>query len=283
MFGIQLLHRRFNQSFYDIFDHIACISQLTFKNMKQLGYKNISYVPHTAPDEIFKLPVEQVKRFSPRFTVLWDSRNMFRKAPACAIEAFSIFHKNHPESFLVMKTDPILAEGCDVQYLMNYFGLKPMEDCILIGEQLSPEHMNAIYNASDVVLSTSLAEGFGLSALTALKTGTPVIAPKIGGLQDQVDGNVGFAVTPDFTFNFATTAAPLMDYHFVNPRTYAKFLEHVFYFSKERKEKFSNNCIEKYNKNFSKDIFNNNWNNIIKREYVPRNLNFKNYVNVEVI
>lgn len=271
----------FNKGFYDIFDHIACISKLTFNCMREMGYKNISYVPHTLPVEFQKL--ENSVRFSNDFTILWDSRNQLRKSPSVAIEAFSMFHKKHPDSFLVMKTDPILAEGCDVQYLFNHYGLKPKTDCILIGDQLSLVDMNVIYNACDVVLNTSLAEGFGLSALAALKTGKLLIAPQIGGLQDQVDNNVGYAIKPDFTYKMSNIAAPFINYDFIKPETYVKFLEQAYYLSPEKKSKKNNCAIEKFNEKFSNESFNNNWNNIIKEQYEDRKLLFENFVNTEII
>jgi len=272
----------FNKGFYDVFTHIACISKLTYSNLREMGYKNISYVPHTLPKEIYQIPLEQRPRISPKFTVLWDSRNMFRKSPACAIEAFSIFHKKHPNSFLIMKTDPILAEGCDITYVLSHYGLTE-NDCLLIGAKMSLKEMNDLYNAVDLVLNTSLAEGFGLSALMGLKTGKMVIAPQIGGLQDQVDNKVGFCVKPDFSYNFASMAAPIIYFEFVKPQTYAKFLEQAFYFSPERRDQFGKNAIKKYNEIFSNEIFENNWKNIFVEDYAKRQSEFKNFVNIRVI
>ena len=46
--------------------------------------------------------------------------------------------------------------------------------------------MNILYNISDFCISMSYAEGFGLSTLESMMTGTPIIAPTTGGLTRQV-------------------------------------------------------------------------------------------------
>ena len=47
--------------------------------------------------------------------------------------------------------------------------------------------MNILHNISDCVVNISYAEGFGLSTLEAMQTGTPIIATKTGGLWRQVE------------------------------------------------------------------------------------------------
>lgn len=49
--------------------------------------------------------------------------------------------------------------------------------------------VNAIQRRADVVLQKSLAEGFGLTVAEAMWKSRPVVAGRIGGIQDQiVDG-----------------------------------------------------------------------------------------------
>jgi trehalose synthase len=55
--------------------------------------------------------------------------------------------------------------------------------------------VNAIQRRADVVLQKSLAEGFGLTVAEAMWKGRPVIASRIGGIQDQiVDGESGILI-----------------------------------------------------------------------------------------
>jgi trehalose synthase len=57
--------------------------------------------------------------------------------------------------------------------------------------------VNAVQRRSDVVVQKSLAEGFGLTVAEAMWKGRPVVASRIGGIQDQIeDGRTGFLVEP---------------------------------------------------------------------------------------
>ncbi len=55
--------------------------------------------------------------------------------------------------------------------------------------------VNALQRRADVVLQKSLAEGFGLTVAEAMWKARPVIASRIGGIQDQiVDGETGLLI-----------------------------------------------------------------------------------------
>lgn len=46
--------------------------------------------------------------------------------------------------------------------------------------------VNAIQRRSDVIVQKSLAEGFGLTVAEAMWKAKPVVASRIGGIQDQI-------------------------------------------------------------------------------------------------
>jgi trehalose synthase len=57
--------------------------------------------------------------------------------------------------------------------------------------------VNALQRHSTVVIQKSLAEGFGLTVAEAMWKGRPVVASRIGGIQDQIeDGASGLLVEP---------------------------------------------------------------------------------------
>ena len=57
--------------------------------------------------------------------------------------------------------------------------------------------VNALQRRADVVVQKSIAEGFGLTVAEAMWKGRPVVASRVGGIQDQIeDGSTGHLVDP---------------------------------------------------------------------------------------
>jgi trehalose synthase len=57
--------------------------------------------------------------------------------------------------------------------------------------------VNALQRRADVIAQKSLAEGFGLTVSEAMWKGRPVVASRVGGIQDQIeDGRTGYLVEP---------------------------------------------------------------------------------------
>ncbi len=68
-----------------------------------------------------------------------------------------------------------------------HLALLPLDD----GEE-NAATVNALQRAADVVVQKSLAEGFGLTVAEAMWKARPVVASRIGGIQDQIeDGRSG--------------------------------------------------------------------------------------------
>jgi trehalose synthase len=57
--------------------------------------------------------------------------------------------------------------------------------------------VNALQRRASVVLQKSLAEGFGLTVAEAMWKGRPVVAGRVGGIQEQIaDGDTGVLIDP---------------------------------------------------------------------------------------
>ena len=83
----------------------------------------------------------------------------------------------------------------------------PMED----GEE-NAAIVNAVQRRAAVVLQKSLAEGFGLTVAEAMWKGRPVVASRIGGIQDQiVDGVTGLLVDPADRAEFGAAVVELLN------------------------------------------------------------------------
>ena len=71
--------------------------------------------------------------------------------------------------------------------------------------------VNAIQRRADVVLQKSLAEGFGLTVAEAMWKARPVVASRIGGIQDQiVDGESGILIDDPADLQGTATAIDML-------------------------------------------------------------------------
>jgi trehalose synthase len=73
-----------------------------------------------------------------------------------------------------------------------HLALLPMED----GEE-NAAIVNALQRAADVVVQKSIAEGFGLTVAEAMWKARPVVASRIGGIQDQIEDGVSGVLLDD--------------------------------------------------------------------------------------
>jgi len=194
----------FNRKFYLANDHIACISRLTHDIVKTVAPEvDSSYVPHAVDGDIFKpLDLTEVKAFrisknlDDKFVVFWNSRNARRKQSGTLIWWFKEFldRVGHDKACLIMHTDVKDVHGQDLEAIIHELGLVNGE-VLFSREKVDSQALAAMYNMADVTVCISDAEGFGLSTLESLSSGTPIIVNMTGGLQDQVtDGENWFGV-----------------------------------------------------------------------------------------
>jgi trehalose synthase len=130
------------------------------------------------------------------------------KDPAGVLRCFAD-HLRHPSAHLVL-VGPAVADVADdpegAEVLAEVEALRaslpdeirarthlaslPMDDV-----EENAAMVNAIQRGADVVLQKSLAEGFGLTVAEAMWKARPVVAGRVGGIQDQiVDGVSGVLV-----------------------------------------------------------------------------------------
>jgi trehalose synthase len=83
----------------------------------------------------------------------------------------------------------------------------PMEDL-----EENAAIVNALQRHSEIVVQKSLAEGFGLTVAEAMWKSRPVVASRVGGIQDQiVDGESGILVDPRDLDAFSKSVCGLLD------------------------------------------------------------------------
>ena len=188
----------FNSIFYDSTDAIGCISLKTYGLLQALKYgkRKFAYIPHALPHDLFKpLQAEEIHEFKQshygphtdkKFIVMWNNRNARRKQTGDVVACFAKFAKKvgKDKVALFMHTSVDDPEGQNVIAVARKFDIE--QSMIVSEERVESDVMNMYYNVSDCVINIASNEGFGLSTLEALYTGTPIIVHMTGGLQFQM-------------------------------------------------------------------------------------------------
>jgi D-inositol-3-phosphate glycosyltransferase len=126
-----------------------------------------------------------------RFIVLNANRNQPRKRIDTTIRGFALFAQDKPahvKLFLHMGVEDV---GWNVVLLARRYGI---EDRILMSslaktiQGVSTAQLNRIYNACDVGINTSSAEGWGLPSFEHAATGAAQIVPRHSACAELWDG-----------------------------------------------------------------------------------------------
>ena len=120
-----------------------------------------------------------------RFLILFSSRISHEKDPETVLHATAAARAQGLDAVVVN-----LGGGYrDFLKLADELGLPDASDWIIGRPALHPMHdLCEYFQAADVVIQSSLAEGAAFSTLEALAAGTPVIATDIGGMAVQLNG-----------------------------------------------------------------------------------------------
>ena len=155
------------------------------------------YIPHAFEGDVFKptptvdLGGGNVKTGrellgigDDRFVVKMNSANKGvvpnRKSFGENLLAFSIFAESRPDALLYLHTEQFGAMGgIDLTKLVKAVGIRDEQvkfvDQYAYRSQISPHILAGIYSAADVLLATSMGEGFGIPVIEAQACGVPVI------------------------------------------------------------------------------------------------------------
>lgn len=261
---------KFNTSFYESTDLLNCHSHMTYNMLKDRFPKKTNWIPHSLPDNLFyPLPGKEIKNFKRQllgkdredhFVGIWVNRNAKRKRPNDVLESWSLFlkelkrKKGHQKATLIMHTEPNDPEGPN---LFSTSELLEIQNNVFFSrDRLEFEKMNVLYNISDFCLNMSYAEGFGLSTLEAMMTGTPIIAAKTGGLTKQVcnsleGGENGVALDIDFKTLVGSQTVPYIYEDYVSNQNVAKGIKKLYDMSPKAKNKLSKKVLRYAKTQFS--------------------------------
>ena len=237
---------KFNDMYYEATDLLACHSHHTYEQLKEVYPDKAHFVPHTVPSDVYYEFTEDEKsrakeKWLPNkqdwFTGFWINRNARRKRPNDLLWSWSKFvdrleqEEGHRKAVLLMHTDPFDQEGPNLLALREYFGLQ--DNVVFSTERIGFEQCNEYYNIADFTINVSHSEGFGLSTLESMMTGTPIIAPMTGGQTRQVidhrtGGQNGIALPIEFQTMVGNQTVPYILEDYVSTDTIAQAIYDMY-------------------------------------------------------
>jgi D-inositol-3-phosphate glycosyltransferase len=158
------------------------------------------------------------------FLILNVNRNERRKAPQHSLALLRRLLQMGVKAKLIMHMPRIShMEYTDLELVGAQLGIphgkhwQHNDEYFMKGNpMLTEEQMNAMYNAADLVLSTSLGEGFGLSLSEGAAAGCRVAAPNHTSCKEIIEGMQARGQDGQFI------ALPLSDIPIVNPLDWSR-------------------------------------------------------------
>jgi len=177
------------------------------ETLRRINRPDIRVIPHgvnaaeyfpISKDEVESFKKQYFGSFADHFIITNVNRNQQRKDIPRTIRAFKEFRKIVPESILYLHM-AIKDQGWNLEEVCRNMELDMSKDVIFPKNfgpnQGYPRHiLNMLYNCSDVVISTTLGEGFGLAWLEAMATKTPVVMPANTMLPEFITKETGYLV-----------------------------------------------------------------------------------------
>ena len=292
----------FNDMYYEATDLLACHSHHTYEQIHPKYPEKTYFVPHTVPSDVYYEFTEDEKsrakeKWLPNkqdwFTGFWINRNARRKRPNDLLWAWSKFvdrleqEEGHRKAVLLMHTDPFDQEGPNLLALREYFGLQ--DNVVFSTERIGFEQCNEYYNIADFTINVSHSEGFGLSTLESMMTGTPIIAPMTGGQTRQVvdhrtGGQNGIALPIEFQTMVGNQSVPYILEDYVSTDTIAEALLDMYHIKKlPRGYKMLCERVKEYaNHEFNYENRIQQWDNLIEHTIQTWKTRYNRY-NMEVL
>jgi glycosyltransferase involved in cell wall biosynthesis len=198
------------------FDEVITYTEYGKGVMKNLtteaNFKKIKVIPHGCNTTEF-YPLTDAEKLEAKLELLGDAgdaetylfgtvnRNSARKDLASLILGFATFkHNNQVNAVLYLHCNPLDPSGINIYRLCERIGLIIGKDIIVPKDYsenkgFDNSQLNKIYNSFDCFITTTTAEGWGLTVTEAMATKTLVICPKHTSLTEITNDG-------DLTLNF---------------------------------------------------------------------------------
>lgn len=218
--------------------------------IKESIWKKIKVIPHGIDSEVFH-PIEnsfensktKAEIFGTDDVFVFGSvnRNSARKDLATLMMGFAMFkHTSQANAVLYLHCNPQDKMGIDCYRLSERLGLDVGKDIFFPKDfnennGISESELNKIYNTFDCFITTTTAEGWGLSIVEAMACKKLVVAPRHTSIQEITDGG-----NNAFLFKFIQRAVFVNDFEKIrfisNPEEVAQVCGIVYNLQNEEEE-----------------------------------------------
>jgi glycosyltransferase involved in cell wall biosynthesis len=291
----------FNGKWYRSTDEIVAISKVTRDCVKEVvPDASLHYIPHAVPGEFFhpaetieekaqvvalreKIINTSVQYANPKKKIFfWNSRNARRKQSGTLIWWFKelLDEVGHDKATLLMHTDPRDPHGQDLPHLIDRLGITDGQ-VLISSNKIATEELAVMYRAADYTIGISDAEGFGLSTLESLTSGTPIIVNMTGGLQEQVtDGTdwFGWGIQPASKAVIGSLQVPYIYEDRIAQKDFNSAMKKAIKLTKPKYEKMSDKALLHVANNYSFETFEQKWVNLMD-EVVEKHGSWENRKN----
>ena len=187
------------------FDEIVTYTEYAKEEIKKIqglspSFKKLKVIPHGVSLEFKKIPL---KKSNKNFTFGSVNRNSVRKDFGTVLIAFKKLkeEKEYKDITLKLHCNPLDPFGINLYRLCQRLNLEIDKDVFFPDEfnenkGISEQELNKFYNSIDCFITTTTAEGWGLTVHEAMATETLVICPIHTSLKEIT--NNGDCVIPIF-------------------------------------------------------------------------------------
>jgi len=169
--------------------------------------KDIEVISHGVnTKDYFPLTNNEIKAFrnqyfgpqADKFIITNLNRNQQRKDIPRTLIAFKKFREIVPDSILYLHM-AMKDQGWNLPEICKNMGLDISKD-VIFPQNFGPNQgypvqiVNALYNVSDVIISTTTGEGFGLSWIESMAAKTPIIMPNNTAMTEFITEDKGYLV-----------------------------------------------------------------------------------------
>jgi glycosyltransferase involved in cell wall biosynthesis len=183
-FPIDSEPRKSDLKVLDFFDEVVNYTEYAKSVVKNLTEKSHRAIPHGCNlKDFYKKDVSELKKklFGDKFVFGSVNRNSMRKDYSTLIMAYAKFHKKD-KTVLYLHCNPNDPFGINMERLCERLDLKFGVD-VMFPEKFNENQgytvadLNDLYNCFDTSITTTTAEGFGLSITESIATETLLICP----------------------------------------------------------------------------------------------------------